>query len=287
MRGGIAADLSKQLSQTISTTLVEVTSQTLRNVVLPAGEIAIKALVDDMNQKVDRQKEVVVEENRELKREVSCETKMVIPVNVCKPVLTKSNLFLQIATMNMEMKHMKSQMEVMSSTLRQVVGSLNNLTLSSHNANSSKSNAGKINGGPKNLTGSDPVAEFKTKIMNMFQAGHYEAAFNEVLSKSDLEATRWAIEGASPVVAIPQLSQTVLLCLLQQLGASLGKKTENFSNELNWIEACSLRLDSNDSSISNHLDKVKRQVVTNLGTVAAISSDKNRVEVIKRIVKGI
>ena len=129
-------------------------------------------------------------------------------------------------------------------------------------------------------------------VLTQFRSGDYEAGFNSVLSKSDLEATRWAI-GAVPGTAgeaCQNLSQTVLLCLLQQLGASIAKKKDDFELELGWIETASLRLDSEDRSIKNHLDKVKKQVVGNLANLAKNGGeglDGNRVEVIKRIVRGI
>lgn len=87
----------------------------------------------------------------------------------------------------------------------------------------------------------------------------------------------------------PKLSQTVLLCLLQQLGASLGKKEtgNDTALELNWIEGVSLKIDCDDAAVKQHLNGVKVQVIKSLEKIAIVAEDPTRVEVIKRMVKGI
>ena len=69
----------------------------------------------------------------------------------------------------------------------------------------------------------------QAQILQMLQAGQFDAAFKLALSASDLSLVVYACENASPAQIFQQplqLQQSVLLCLIQQLSIDLENDTD-------------------------------------------------------------
>ena len=128
--------------------------------------------------------------------------------------------------------------------------------------------------------------------MSLLGEKNYDEAFMTALGTAILECVIFACNAVVASDVIGGLSQTVLLCLLQQLGMSLKLNTfkSDCELELEWIQGVSMRIDCEDKAVSKHLDSVKGQVVKCLDKLSkegTMVEDKTRIEVIKRMVKGI
>mmetsp|Transcript_8163 Transcript_8163/g.11768 ORF Transcript_8163/g.11768 Transcript_8163/m.11768 type:complete len:129 (+) Transcript_8163:3228-3614(+) len=71
--------------------------------------------------------------------------------------------------------------------------------------------------------------------------------------------------GSGPSGGPTLLSQPILLCLMQQLGAVLGLSKENdLKTELDWLQEIALTLDTSNESIQRHVPSVLQQLVANI-----------------------
>merc|ERR1719469_534642 len=71
----------------------------------------------------------------------------------------------------------------------------------------------------------DPAKVLREKILALISTDNYENAFTQALSASDPSVAVFACQNSNIETVLdndtPQLSQPILLCLMQQLGAQL------------------------------------------------------------------
>ena len=99
--------------------------------------------------------------------------------------------------------------------------------------------------------------EYEKAFMVALQAGNVNLCLY-CCSMVDLSAVFHTEEGCV-------VSQTVLLCLLQQIGSAFmlpGKK--DFKMESEWLQEVSLNIDASNPSIEKHLPDVKKQLLRHL-----------------------
>jgi enhancer of mRNA-decapping protein 4 len=124
----------------------------------------------------------------------------------------------------------------------------------------------------------DPVAmqleQTRQEIKQRFAVGNYEAGFTKAVSVTSTDVTLFACRNSdiNKVLgsAAPAISQPIVLCLMQQLGAALSTTTD--PNDLlmvvSWLQELALSLNTSDTKIKNHIPGVLQQLVTNVNSKA-------------------
>jgi len=116
----------------------------------------------------------------------------------------------------------------------------------------------------------DPTLAIRDEIVALLLSRDYEMSFTKALSASDGDIVVFACKNADLTDVLessagPALSQPILLCLMQQLGAVLASSNdEDLRVELAWLQDIAVSLDPTDESISRHLGGVLRQLVSNI-----------------------
>jgi enhancer of mRNA-decapping protein 4 len=109
----------------------------------------------------------------------------------------------------------------------------------------------------------------RNEIVSLLQKRSYEAAFTKAVSASTLETTLFCCRNADVNDVLggttPSLSQPILLCLMQQLGAVLASSQDtNVQLALEWLQEVALSLNPADPNIQRHVPQVMDQVVANI-----------------------
>lgn len=105
----------------------------------------------------------------------------------------------------------------------------------------------------------------RDEILALLQKRDYESAFTKAVSGITAEMTLFACKNSRLADVLgdskPALSQPILLCLMQQLGALLNDSDdEDLHIELTWLQEIALTLDSADESIKRHVPQVLAQL---------------------------
>ena len=138
----------------------------------------------------------------------------------------------------------------------------------------------------------DQMEATRKKILTEIEAGNYETAFTKALSLSTTDMAIFCCKHADLSDVLggekPALSQTILLCLMQQLGAAIalssGSDLEVF---VSWLQEIALTLDPTNESIARHVPGVLQQLVGNIN--AKIQSDpalRRRLQMLLQVIRG-
>ncbi len=87
--------------------------------------------------------------------------------------------------------------------------------------------------------------------------GKFEYAFDRALTAQDLSAVMWTCRRLDPTAVAVNLSQPVLVCLLQHLGLDL---TTDVPIKLAWLHHCAICINPNDAVIKQHARHVIHQL---------------------------
>jgi enhancer of mRNA-decapping protein 4 len=116
----------------------------------------------------------------------------------------------------------------------------------------------------------------KKEIQMLLKQQQYEAAFTKALSASTAEMAVYCCSRADMAFVIgstpPALSQPILLCLMQQLGAALlSPNTDKMDLQtiLTWLQELALTLKPADPTIQRHVPAVLQQLVGNISQKTA------------------
>ena len=107
----------------------------------------------------------------------------------------------------------------------------------------------------------------RNEIGSLLMQKQFQAAFTKAVSTSNAETALWACSRANVQEVLggtaPKLSQTILLCLMQQLGAAMATTSalEAVNIELQWLQEIALTLDPSDAAIQRHVPTVLQQLV--------------------------
>ncbi|KAL3919503.1 MAG: hypothetical protein SGARI_007191 [Bacillariaceae sp.] len=111
------------------------------------------------------------------------------------------------------------------------------------------------------------LEQTRNTVTMLLQQGQYEAAFTKAVSASTPEMTVYCCSRTDMAQVFggstPKLSQPILLCLMQQLGAVLTKTSDpqDLQTALSWLQEISLSLNTSDPSIQRHVPQVLQQLV--------------------------
>lgn len=116
----------------------------------------------------------------------------------------------------------------------------------------------------------------RENILALISTNNYENAFTQALSASDPSVAVFACQNSNIKTVLdndtPQLSQPILLCLMQQLGTHLLKNSNGSGNtnslevELAWLQIIAITLDLEDESITAHGASVCQGLIENINT---------------------
>eukprot|EP00752_Nemacystus_decipiens_P016776 g15013.t1 len=122
--------------------------------------------------------------------------------------------------------------------------------------------------------GSPPVVAVnpREELHRLVSAGRIDEAMNRALSASDLPLVMWLCGHLNPVETPPTLPQHILLCLVQQFGAS--DLLEDTTAKLKWLQSCVLAIDPAEATIRAHLPVVLHQLKSALTTSTPIISQR-------------
>jgi hypothetical protein len=105
----------------------------------------------------------------------------------------------------------------------------------------------------------------RDEILSFLQKRDYESAFTKAVSEITAEMALFVCKRSSLADVLgdskPVLSQPILLCLMQQLGALLNDSNdEDLHIELTWLQEIALTLDPTVESIKRHVPQVLAQL---------------------------
>ena len=131
--------------------------------------------------------------------------------------------------------------------------------------------ASPLGGGvPPGSPAVDPVQMLVREISSLLERREYEQAFTRALSASDSDVAIYTCREADIAAVLqgpggPALSQPILLCLMQQLGAVLAATSgPTLQTVLVWLQDIAVTLNPADPSIVRHAGKVLSQLVENV-----------------------
>jgi enhancer of mRNA-decapping protein 4 len=113
----------------------------------------------------------------------------------------------------------------------------------------------------------NPMEAVRNEVNALLQQKQYQAAFTKAVSTSNADMAVYACSRANMNAVLggssPQLSQPILLCLMQQLGAALATTTapDALNIELEWLQEIALTLNTADPNIHRHVPSVLQQLV--------------------------
>lgn len=105
----------------------------------------------------------------------------------------------------------------------------------------------------------------EAELHALMMQSRFEEAITLALSASDLPLVLWTCSRLDPAMIPSQLSQPVLLCLLQQLSVELGKET---LLKLPWLQAVAVALQPRDPRIIQHAAGILQGLKPALAQVA-------------------
>lgn len=192
------------------------------------------------------------------------------------------NMFMQIdkALQKGLQDHLEASRSSLSDAVKTVIGSQEGMMMRSSSVDST------VQRSP--LAGPTAV---KAELTTLLGQGRFEDAFSKALSLQDVTIVSWLCTKVSQGTAIissspPALSQMVLLSLVQQLAADLGRGEHTY--KLQWIREAALALNPRDSLLAPHikpvLDQVYDALATSLGSMK--EADKQSCKLAMHVVRS-
>ena len=176
--------------------------------------------------------------------------------------------------------------------LTQAVEELKSIGIANANAAASSGSAAE-GAGSKAMEEENKTEIERARVKGLMEEEKYDQAFMTALQASKLDLSLYTCSLVDVATIFHgedgncKVSQTVLLCLLQQIGSSLiegGKET--FGLEVEWITECSLTIEAEDPNIKSHLPQVKAQLLRHIKQAMVDAQARNMV-VEKRRLQGL
>ena len=140
-----------------------------------------------------------------------------------------------------------------------------------------------------------PVNEaelLRKKIVELLGANEFEKAFTHALSVSNSAMALFVCKHSDLAVVLesdtPKLSQPIMLCLMQQLGANLAND-DDLQVRIAWLQSMALTIDPQDESIKKHIGGVVQQLVANLQAKMAGSDPhlRRHLQMLLQVIRGL
>lgn len=188
-----------------------------------------------------------------------------------------------IQQMSKQMMKMGEAIQSLSAEVKHLRGDVN-----AHNAATQNgSNPGQPPPAPQ------PVG-VRDEITALCQAQRYEEAFTKAVSASDGEIVLFACQQSDAAAVFngeaSSISQPILICLLQQLGAVLVTATdaEDIKTILTWLQEIAVTIDPSNTNIQRHVASVVQQLLVNINSKLANCEPQFRrqLQTLMRVIRG-
>ncbi|KAL7446663.1 hypothetical protein ACHAXM_011316 [Skeletonema potamos] len=134
---------------------------------------------------------------------------------------------------------------------------------------------GKVNGAVQQTQQTQTKQDVRAEIVALCHSNRYEEAFTKAVSASDGDVVLFACKNADSSAVFGGdsvgISQPILICLMQQLGAILVSTTDaaDFKILLAWLQEIAVTIDPADASIQRHVASVVQQLLANINSKMA------------------
>jgi enhancer of mRNA-decapping protein 4 len=115
--------------------------------------------------------------------------------------------------------------------------------------------------------------DIRSEIKSLCQARRYEEAFTKAVSATEGDIVLFACNNADIAAVFnngeqPSISQPILICLMQQLGAVLVTATDarDLKVILTWLQEIAVTIDPTNVNIQRHVGSVVQQLLANINT---------------------
>ena len=146
---------------------------------------------------------------------------------------------------------------------------------------------------PKTMPEPDAGQVVRDSILWSLKQGEYEAAFTQALSASAADMAVYCCKNANVSDVLggnsPAISQPILLCLMQQLGAVLvSSSDDDLQTILLWLQESALTLDPTDESIVRHVSQVLQQLVSSVEAKMALADPtlRRQLKMLLQVIQG-
>ncbi len=223
-----ADELATEIAAKLKDPLVESFYKSMRELMIPAFESGTRQMFEQISSSIEKGLELRQKEKDEHTKTLEAMTK---------------------------------RMDAMAKTMEVLIQGVAKVTVGA--SASVSSNA------PTSLPAVDKTELLRGKINDLILVGDYEKAFTTALSASNPDIAVWTCKNSDLSTVLesetPKLSQPIMLCLMQQLGADFTpQKDDDLRVKLSWLQSVSLSLDPQHESIKKHIVGVCQQLITNL-----------------------
>ena len=138
----------------------------------------------------------------------------------------------------------------------------------------------------------EQMEAMRNKIATDLQSGKYESAFTKALSLSTTDMAIFCCNHANVSNVLggekPALSQPIMLCLMQQLGAAMALTNGlDWENAVSWLQELALTLDPSNESIARHVPSVLQQLVGNINAkMLSEPALRRRLQMLLQVIRG-
>lgn len=263
VQSGLVPTLNKTVSQTLDQTVTKTMKSSVTKSVKEATKINADELATEIAAKL---KDPLVESFYKSMRELMIPAFESGTRQMFEQISSSIEKGLEIRQKEKDdhtkaLEAMSKRMDAMARTMEVLIQGVAKVTVGA--SASVSSNA------PTSPPAVDKIELLKGKINDLILAGDYEKAFTTALSASNPDIAVWTCENSDLSTVLesetPKLSQPIMLCLMQQLGADFPpQKDDDLRVKLSWLQSISLSLDPQNESIRKHVVAVCQQLITNL-----------------------
>lgn len=127
---------------------------------------------------------------------------------------------------------------------------------------------------PETESQAEASQRVREAILDLLKNKEYEPAFTQALSASAADMAVFCCKNANVADVLggnsATLSQPILLCLMQQLGAVLvSSSDDDLETIVLWLQEIALTLDPSDEGVHRHVPGVLQQLVASINTKMA------------------
>lgn len=131
----------------------------------------------------------------------------------------------------------------------------------------------------------------KQRIAELASEGEYDGAVYKAVEASDVDVLLFALTSVSDknVATMHPLpfQQLTLLCVVQQLAATLHQHPDHLNLKLDWIQLSVLALDMSDVQIASHVPEVLRQLNTAIDNLPQQIKAQQQIAILTHIVHSL
>eukprot|EP00579_Thalassiosira_antarctica_P011261 CAMPEP_0201909410 /NCGR_PEP_ID=MMETSP0903-20130614/1190_1 /ASSEMBLY_ACC=CAM_ASM_000552 /TAXON_ID=420261 /ORGANISM="Thalassiosira antarctica, Strain CCMP982" /LENGTH=1299 /DNA_ID=CAMNT_0048443935 /DNA_START=27 /DNA_END=3926 /DNA_ORIENTATION=+ len=174
-----------------------------------------------------------------------------------------SSLAPTLQAMSAQMMKMSEAIQSLSTEVAQLRGAVNTAGAANQNANAQQP------------TGPPQPLGIRQEITSLCQSHRYEEAFTKAVSASDGDLVLFACKNSDAEAVFNSngegavsISQPILICLMQQLGAVLVTTgdTGEMKEILNWLQEIAVTIDPTNINIQRHVGSVVQQLQANINS---------------------